>query len=249
MKNTNQILLVCLLIFFSCHSYRYNRIYDGFETSSLSKIWETDKFIPGAVEIQPAIIRSGKKAAKIIIHPGDQIDEEKGTILERAELMESMNLWALEDSTYSYAFSMFIPQDFPIVPTRLVIAQWKQRCPVENCDPDNPVIAVRYIAGELSVDHKIGPKNDFLYRTSEDIRNKWLDFKFQIRFSRQQNGQIKAWLNDKVIVDYEGINAYPAQGGYSDRNYFYFKMGLYRDHMSESMILYVDAYSKQQLQN
>jgi len=47
---------------------------------------------------------------------------------------------------------MFLPQSFPIVNTRLVIAQWKQHCPhVAQCSDDSPVIAVRYIGGKLHV--------------------------------------------------------------------------------------------------
>jgi len=246
MKKTKLILIICTLILPSCHSNRDVNIYDGFETSSLSKIWSAKKLVTGALEIQPLIFRAGKNSAKITLHHGDQIDEEKGSPYERSELMESKKLWALEDSSYSYSFSIFIPQSFPIVPTRLVIAQWKQRCPIENCYPNNPVIAIQYIAGELLVTH-FGPDKAILYKTKEDIRNQWLDFRFQIRFSRQPSGQIKAWLNNQKIIDYQGINAYPRAGGYPDKNYFYFKMGLYRDRMTEPMTIYIDEYRKQRV--
>ena len=53
----------------------------------------------------------------------------------------------------------------------------------------------------------------------EEFRNQWLDFKFQIRFSINQNGRIKAWLGDKQVNDYRGVNAYPEneQTGYTRR--------------------------------
>ena len=242
-------LFLCMLALVNNSFASGVNVYDGFETGTLSNIWRRTKFVPGAVEIQSKIVRSGKSAAKITVHQGDlaELGGQESLPSERAELMEQPNLWAIEDVTYAYSFSMFIPQDFPIVPTRLVIAQWKQRCPQERCDPGNPVIAVRYIAGELLVTHKVGPEKTVLYRTKEDIRNKWLDFRFQIRFTRHQSGQVKAWLNDKALVDYKGINAYPEQGGYPSRNHFYFKMGLYRDRMPEPMTLYVDEYRKEEL--
>lgn len=151
------------------------------------------------------------------------------------------------DVNYSYSFSMFIPPDFPIVPTRLVIAQWMQLCPATGCIPNHPVIAVRYVAGELIVSHQVGPEKEILYHSNEEIRNRWLDFHFDIRFSQQATGRIKAWLNKKVIVDYQGWNAYTAVGGYSTHDPFFFKMGLYRDTMREPITIYVDEYRKEEL--
>ncbi|MGB7749026.1 MAG: hypothetical protein WBN75_17245, partial [Verrucomicrobiia bacterium] len=60
---------------------------------------------------------------------------------------------------------------------------------------------------------------------------------------------IKAWLNDKAVVDYTGVNAYPenAATSYPNPGRFYFKMGLYRDLMAEPMTLYIDEYRKRQL--
>jgi hypothetical protein len=57
-------------------------VHDGFESNDLSPIWSNKKFLPGAFEIQSTHVRSGFSSAKITLNPGDQIDEEKGTILE-----------------------------------------------------------------------------------------------------------------------------------------------------------------------
>ncbi len=62
------------------------------------------------------------------------------------------SLMSKEDTGYEFSFSMFLPADFPIVPTRLVIAQWKQSC-AESIDRllngNSPVLAIRYVSGEL----------------------------------------------------------------------------------------------------
>jgi hypothetical protein len=210
-------------------------------------LWSVDKFVPGAAQIQSSVFRSEKSALKITLKHGDQIDKEKGTVLERAELMESRNLWATEDSAYSYSFSLFLPPDFPIVSTRLVIAQWKQYCESGQCNPASPVIAIRFQTGALTVTVQSDTSQEVLFRTTEEIRNKWLDFKFRIRFSRIQNGRIKASLNERSIVDYSGATAYSEKDGYPVPSCFYFKMGLYRDEMAEPMVIYVDDYKKQQL--
>jgi hypothetical protein len=74
-------------------------------------------------------------------------------------------------------------------PPRLVIAQWKQYCASDNCEPANPVIAVRYQSGELSVNVQCKQAKEILFRTTEEARNRWLDFRFHIRFSRTGRGR------------------------------------------------------------
>jgi hypothetical protein len=74
-----------------------------------------------------------------------------------------------------------------------------------------------------------------------------MDFKFQIWFSRSQNGIINATLNKKIIIDYKGVTAYTDMYGYPYPGKFYFKMGLYRDRMVQPMTIYFDDYQKQQL--
>jgi hypothetical protein len=226
---------------------RSQAIYDGFESGSLSPVWDSRKFLPGAVQFQSRVARAGRGAVRITLREGDQIAEERGSVLERAELVESKELWAAEHSRHSYAFSLFLPEDFPVVPTRLVIAQWKQECPVTSCSPDNPTIAVRYVSGQLYITHKVGEQERVLYRTTAEIRNRWLDFTFIIRFARDAGGEIKATLGGDTIIDYAGVNAYPASGGYTSDGRFYFKLGLYRDRMPEPMSIYVDEYRKKSL--
>jgi len=249
MRNSSILLMIVLLTMTTCKPGRLPVINDNFESDSLSRIWSNEKLIPGALSFQSKYIRSGAKAAMIIIHQGDQIDKEKGTILERAELKESKKLFSIENKSYDYSFSMFLPPEFPIVPTRLVIAQWKQDCESEDCNPDSPVIALRFASGEFFVTLQAGQNKTILYSQKETIINQWLDFKFRIRFSRNPDGGIKAWLNGKQIIDFEGITAYSKTSGYPMPGNFYFKIGLYRDQMEQPMTICIDDYKKQQISN
>jgi hypothetical protein len=241
------LLALCLLVSAGCRSNKRLDIYDGFESPSLSRAWSLEHSLPGAVEIRSEVVRSGRSAALITLHPGDQLEDEKETILERAELTEARQLTSREDSTYAYSFSLFLPQDFPIVPTRLIIAQWKQYCPSGTCSPDNPVLALRYQAGEFRVTLHRGPKTQTLFRTRDEIRGRWLDFTFLIRFSRRDHGRIKASLNGCQIADYTGPTGYSETYGYPSSGRFYFKMGLYRDRTEETMKIYMDEYRKREL--
>src|ERR1017187_7726567 len=229
-------------------------VYDGFETSNLSKLWDTDRFAPGAVEMQTNVFRVGHGAAQVTVHAKDVFEAgiNGNSDSERAELLEAKELTSKEDELYEFSFSMFMPTNFPIVPVRLVIAQWKQYCPEGgNCSDDSPVLAIRYIGGVLKITQDFGSNRPTvtLYQETGEFRNRWLDFKFQTRFTTNDNGRIKAWLGDKQIVDFTGPTANPENPttSYPSPGRFYFKMGLYRNMMPEPMTVYIDEYRKKQL--
>jgi len=222
-------------------------VYDGFDSKKLSAIWSPKKLVDGALEFQSEIVRSGRGAAKITIHEGDNFEfggKNKKKPTERDELFEAQNLWSLEGNPHRYQFSMFLPSDFPIVPTRLVLAQWKQKEENEGVRVNNPVVALRYGRGSLSVTLQTNEEIQTLYRTHEEIRGKWLDFEFDTKFDRTGRGFIKGTLNGKQEIDYVGRTAYSDAEGYPFPGRFYFKMGLYRDKMKEPMSVYIGGYSK-----
>jgi len=144
--------------------------------------------------MQSQTVRSGHSAAKVVLNSRDKfeagVDGDKDS--ERAELAEVPKLVATEGTAYEYAFSMFIPADFPIVPTRLVIPQWKQDCDGHApCGNDSPVVAVRYTSGVLQITHQTGAHRTSLFETSQDLRGAWIDFRFQIRFNTREIGMIR----------------------------------------------------------
>ena len=227
-------------------------VYDGFEGSTLSNVWEASRFVAGAVEIQAGVVRAGHGAAKITVHSRDRFEAgtSSSSDSERAELLEARALTSKERTAYEYAFSIFFPVSFPIVPTRLVIAQWKQYCPEDRkCSDDSPVLSIRYMSGVLRITQDIDKRQTILYAEKSEFRGRWLDFRFQLRFSTGPDGRIKARLGGQNIVDYAGVtaNAENSSTGYQPPGYFYFKTGLYRNAMAEPMTLYIDEYHKKSL--
>jgi hypothetical protein len=150
-------------------------VRDGFETPALSAIWDTSRFVPGAVTMQSEIVRAGRGAVEIVLRSRDRFEAgiNGNADNERAELMEAPKLVSRENELYEYSFSLWIPANFPIVPTRLVIAQWKRVCAGNPaCFDNSPVIAVRYVSGILRVTRKTGPRQDSLYETAETLLGK-----------------------------------------------------------------------------
>lgn len=230
------------------------QVYDGFEGPKLSDLWEVDRFKSGAVEMQSAVFRAGHSAVKITVHPNDVFEagQNGNADSERDELLEARRLTSKQELSYEYSWSMYVPKDFPIVPVRLVVAQWKQYCGGDSkpCGDDSPVLAVRYVGGVLRITQDIDHKNYVLYEKQRDLRGRWIDLRIQVRFTPLKTGRIKAWLDGQQVVDFAGVTANPENEttGYASVGHFYFKMGLYRNVMAEPMTIYLDEYRKRELQ-
>ena len=228
------------------------RVYDGFETPALSRSWETSRLAPGSVVMQSRVVRAGRSAARIVLRPRDTFEAAApGDVdSERDELLEAGPLVSRPDVTYEYAFSLFLPRDFPIVQKRLVLAQWKQDCRAARaCSNDAPILALRYAGGILAITRSVAGRRDTLFTTREEIRGRWTDLRFRLRFSHTARGRVQAWLDERQVLDAAGVtvNAENDVTGYRPPGRFYFKLGLYRDLLPFPETLYVDEYRKTQL--
>ncbi|HTV07867.1 MAG TPA: polysaccharide lyase [Candidatus Aquilonibacter sp.] len=228
-------------------------VYDGFETSTLSNLWSTERLEPNSFRMESQIVRAGHQAIAITVRPHDKFEAGRNgnSDSERDELLEARPLTARQGVSYEYSFSMLFPASFPIVPTRLVIAQWKDYCGGENkpCDDDSPVLALRYISGELLLTQDLDHHHVILWRQRGEFRNRWLDFRIRARFQPDDQGRVQFWFNNQPILDHTGLtlNHPGPASGYYDRGYIYFKMGLYRDVMQQPMTVYIDEYRKRDL--
>jgi hypothetical protein len=244
-----------LLVFGICAQQSAQRlnVADGFEGASLSSIWATDRFEAGAVQMESVVVRAGKQALAVTVRSRDEFEagQNGNADSERAELREVNGLVSRQDRAYEYEFSMYFPKDFPVVPVRLVIAQWKQYCNGEGkpCSDDSPVLALRYIGGVLMVTQDIAHEQHVLYKEKAEFRGRWLDFRVRSRFTPEATGRQQVWLNGRQLVDFHGAtaDAEDAATGYSKPSVFFFKMGLYRNVMREPMMVYIDEYRKREL--
>jgi hypothetical protein len=257
MKNIRKgILFLMILVIISIislkliyHPFR-SYIYDGFENAGLSNKWSDTRIEPSSFEIESEIVRKGNSAAKITLKYGDKVEfgYGKNKDSERDELLERRSLYAIEGKEYEYLFSMFLPDSFPIMPVRLVIAQWKQDCPFCDCSEYSPVLAIRYVSGRMFITIQTDSMRHELYSTNEEIRDKWLDFRFKVRFSKDKTGEIIGYLDNNEIINFKGVTSYSNNCRIlSTKNKYYFKMGLYRDRIEKIMSIYIDEYSKKRL--
>jgi hypothetical protein len=242
------VITVSALLFFLALRVIPVHVYDGFESTHLSSFrWTTRRLEPGAVISEESTVRSGRRSVRITVHSGDRPEpaSTSGAATERDELMESWWLYSRTGRTYVYSFSLFLPNDFPQTPERLVIAQWRQLCEGSPCVPDNPVLALRYETGRLQVTRADEHGKTLLYQGDEDVRGRWLDFRFVTRWDRTNNGSVDATLDGSGIVHYAGPTIYQIGPGHPRHTLVYFKTGLYRDALHEPpWTMYVDEYRK-----
>lgn len=248
-KSTFYTIFIVFIALAGCRNKTIS-VSDSFDNPGLSSIWSTDRMERQSFEIQSKIVHNGTGAAKITLRTGDTHEDSVGMDkpTERDELLEATRLVSIEGAEYEFGFSMFLPDTFLISPVRLVIAQWKEFCVGDSCHNDSPIVALRYSSGILAISLQTGDHRSNLYETSDEIRNRWIDFKFLLRFSREQDGELIAYIDGKEVVNYKGITSYPESRGYTlKKNRYYFKMGLYRDIIPEPMCIYIDDYSKKEI--
>jgi hypothetical protein len=214
--------------------------FDGFEGDAVAPFWRSGdagsgRYAPGAVGVTSEYARAGKQSVRITVREGDVEQQgDDGEANERAELdsgkvsFPGRDLW--------YGFSVLVPPGFPVVDTRLVVAQWKQ----EGLK-GGPLVAQRYRSGKhhLTVRDWATPEGDRKhFPLPPVVPGRWIDMVYHLRLSSAADGLVEVWADGVRVVSHEGPTA--SGGGGSQ---VYNKIGLYRDRMREPMTIYFDNYT------
>lgn len=237
-RSLTRRLLLALLLLTGAAAASAEPVVDGFEAGTLGPLW-TARAEPGRLTVQRDVVRSGASALRFEVHERDfaQVGGD-GEATERAEIQEARGLWARFGESHEYGFSMYVPPDFPIVNTRLVTGQWKQAC--ADCSKNrSPIVAQRYRRGVLFVTIETLNGRTTIYRHPETIQGRWLDLRYRVRFD-WTDGAVTLWVNGARVADYRGPLGYP-----DDPPDVVFRLGLYRNRMTEPMVIYFDDYRKE----
>jgi hypothetical protein len=210
-------------------------LYDGFEGKTLGDFWMpgnygSGRYVPGAIILSTNFARSGTHSAAITVREGD-IDAagDDDTRVERAEL--DSGHFPLQGRDAWYGFSLLVPNDFPIVDDRLVIAQFKQ------LDVSRPIVAQRFRNDKHTVTVESQGRKES-YKLPPIPLGQWVDMVYHLRYSTGTDGLVEIWMNGKQVVRYSGPAADP-----NAKNAFYNKIGLYRDRLKVPMTIYYDNYA------
>ena len=219
---------------------RFEPVHLDFESGSFDG-WSVKRLAaPHSAAIQSDVARSGKRACRFELRPGDYISQG-----HRAELRDPYN--AVWDEAVWHGFSTRLAADFAL-PQNVgcVFAQWHDQAKLG--DPSGkPPIAIRYRGERLFVTgaygEVAGPVADIRYEFAsvpDFPRDIWHDFVFRVFWSRHGASEVEAWLNGQPLFDWRGPLAYEneAEGPY-------FKLGLYWSPPgSWPIVAYHDNYSR-----
>jgi Polysaccharide lyase len=232
--------LTVLLLVASAVAASAETIVDGFEEGALGPLWWL-RAEPGRATVQREVVRSGASALRVEVREGDLAGVGgDGEATERTEIQLARERWARFGETHEYAFSMYVPPDFPIADVRLVTSQWKQIC--NDCAKNrSPIVAQRYRRGELRITIETPQGRQTIFRRPGLLQGRWLDLRYRIRF-HLTDGAVTAWLDGAQVVDYRGPLGFD-----DDPPDVYFRLGLYRNRMAEPMVLYFDDFRTERL--
>ena len=228
-------LVIIGLMSMSCRDEGWS-YEDSFEDARINRYWTTMWWSrDGGIDDETVL--DGKSSLRVVVQAGDnKLFGSSGQATERSELNErhrhrvGLDVW--------YSFSVYVPEDFPIQDTRLVMGQWKQTA-ITLWKKHSPAVAQRFRNGRFQITINNDSGRTYLYEdgTAEDpaLVGEWNSFVYHIRFDKGEKGRLEVWMNGEQIIDYTG------QIGYSDDpNTSYFRLGLYRDTMEQPMTVYYD---------
>ena len=205
---------------------------------AVGSLWSLRRIKPTALTFVDDPSRPGRPVLAITLRPGDMAQAGTTEMTERAELSEKPAVMLNTDTDVWYGLTIQIPETFPILDRRLVVAQWKQEC--GDCSLDrSPAVAVRYRKGALSVTVDNLEGRTTVVQEGADIRGRWTDLVFHLRVSPSPDGLVEVWRDGQALGSYRGPVGFP-----DDIDRVYFKMGLYRDHLAVPMTLLVKSFRR-----
>lgn len=209
---------------------------DDFKEGTKADFWKSDTHTGNAAVRVIVTDEKGKPSLKFLVKSGDSFTRgdlrEKN---ERSELyLDQKNNVDQPNVEVWYSFGLFVPEDFPITNTRLVMGQWKE---VEwgVSAVNSPVVSNRFQNGEFFIKIKIKGKEKS-FPIDNFKKGTWNKLTYKFVFS-QEKGSVDVWNNNVKALSYFGPTL-------NDNVPVYFKCCLYRDHFDQDMSVYFAEFQK-----
>ena len=174
---------------------------------------------------EPLPVRTGGTSLRFELRPGDCSRGKHGwddcrKDRERVEIKQTD--YQHHGEAWWYGFSIYLPESHQnIWPAKLSFAQFHQ-------EGAKPAIMLQNHKGGLWLDIHDAQRTVRLDQliSADKMRNHWHDVVLQIRWSRDSDGFVRAWISGRKVADYRGqtMNAEKV----------YFKFGLYRSHLKRN---------------
>jgi hypothetical protein len=208
----------------------------------LKSTWATES--PGlahSIQSVSDVTRNGEASLRFELRKGDAFKDSLGRSTYRAEV-DTKDFPPMRSVRW-YAFSMYLPEDFPKEDNWLVLAQWHgvdkrhlgeaSRIPAMQFSyrGERFRLMIRHSAERILKEEE-GSAKETPFSTTSLPHGRWNDFVVQAKWSYENDGFVNAWLNGEQIVKYRG----PV--GYNDDVGPYFRFGLYRGMTDKTHVVY-----------
>jgi hypothetical protein len=183
-------------------------------------------------------IRKGWKAQRFEVRPGDcyGTDCQRTPVYERNEFAQIANE-NVEGDEYWYAWSFYVPANIPQAPW-VFMGQFQQRSTYDSIWmflklSGQPFCAIFDWKAYNQFGCAVQSKNYPLI-SDQDFAGRWHDVLVHAKWTQQDNGFTKIYINGQLVVDYRG---YTRTAGNTD---VYFKYGIYRHASNQTSVVYYD---------
>ncbi|MEM9151953.1 MAG: heparin lyase I family protein, partial [Cyanobacteria bacterium P01_F01_bin.3] len=168
----------------------------------------------------------GGDAMRIELRYGDPFVSNK----RRAEVIPSGS--TKYGTTYTYELSKFIPNSWKADSQFEILMQWHQR-PDGGESWGNPPMVLDASGNQIRLRTTIEKGSGKVKKTLWSAplkKGSWIDYKFEINWSKNSNGYVKAWQNGKQVVNYKG------QTANNDKSAPFLKYGIYKHNWGNKSI-------------
>lgn len=134
---------------------------------------------------------------------------------ERSELSERSKA-THDGDRYWYGWQIYFPDNYTnIYPTKVALGQFHQM-------NSHPVWMFQNADGGYSLDDQVwgGTRKLYPLISEEQLRGKWHKIEIDVKWTRDDNGWFRVWVNGEQKVDYSGQTM--------EASTVYFKYGIYR---------------------
>lgn len=236
-KSLNDFIMKCfpipMILLFFCTSLFGQQSINHFLTSSFEsendtifKIIQIEKCCDSSIVLSSSISRTGKKSLKFSLNKNDSAVANG----KRSEIVFPKEISA--EVFRKYMFSIYLPDEYLIDSEAEILAQWHEYPDFSLGETWRiPPISLRVVNNhwQIVIYWAVNPINNNNtvsgYKTFDlglIDKKKWIDWQFNIYFSYKNDGSLKIWKDNKLVLDYDGPNYY------NDVSGPYFKLGIYK---------------------
>ncbi|MBL0701336.1 MAG: heparin lyase I family protein [Desulfosarcina sp.] len=218
----SNILYFIMMLFLIINSHAHAEIifYDGFENQIIpygqpGNVWKPVNVDSGTIVQSSA--RYGQSSLGLTLNYDDNWGQNPSSELS---LLKAGAKYTRIGGEYWYRISIYLPENFQSSGNSTILLQF---FPVPDTDlgeswKRHPVLALSIKDDQFQIGIRADANPVTIIGSKYDVsktmtigpwpKNKWTDFVFNIKWSYRQDGILRVWNDDKLVVNHDGPNCF-----------------------------------------